>query len=58
MDVAEKMDNECVTRRLYSPILKKLEKKKIVTIHMANGRPKNFEEYQRLVGRIEGFAVY
>ena len=21
---------------------------------MANGRPKNFEEYQRLVGRLEG----
>ena len=36
-------------------ILKKIkEEKEAVTIHMANGRPKNFEEYQRLVGRIEG----
>ena len=40
---------------LYTPILKKIrEEKEAVTIHMANGRPKNFEEYQRLVGRIEG----
>jgi|TARA_B100001939_G_scaffold291085_1_gene262790 hypothetical protein len=40
---------------LYTPILKKIrEEKEAVTIHMANGRPKNFEEYQRLVGRLEG----
>ena len=40
---------------IYTPILKKIkEEKEAVTIHKANGRPKNFEEYQRLVGRIEG----
>ena len=40
---------------IYTSILKKIkEEKEAVTIHMANGRPKNFEEYQRLVGRIEG----
>ena len=40
---------------IYTPILKKIkEEKEAVIIHMANGRPKNFEEYQRLVGRIEG----
>jgi len=40
---------------IYTPILKKIkEEKEAVAIHMANGRPKNFEEYQRLVGRIEG----
>ena len=40
---------------IYTPILKKIkEEKEAVTIHMANGRPKYFEEYQRLVGRIEG----
>ena len=24
------------------------------TDHLSSGRPKNFEEYQRLVGRLEG----
>ena len=43
---------------LYSPIFKKIrEEKEAVTIHMANGRPKNFEEYQRLVGRLEGLSL-
>ena len=43
---------------IYTPILKKIkEEKEAVTIHMANGRPKNFEEYQRLVGKIEGLSI-
>mgnify|MGYP003115978502 FL=1 len=40
---------------IYTPILKKIkEEKEAVTLHMSSGRPKNYEEYQRLVGRIEG----
>ena len=40
---------------IYTPILKKIgEERQAVVTHMASGRPKNFEEYQRLVGRIEG----
>ena len=40
---------------IYTPILKKIgEERQAVVTHMASGSPKNFEEYQRLVGRIEG----
>ncbi len=40
---------------IYTPILKKIgEERQAVVTHMASGRPKNFEEYQRLVGRLEG----
>jgi len=42
---------------IYTPILKKIqEEKNAVVSHMASGRPKNYEEYQRLVGRIEGLS--
>ena len=27
------------------------------TDHLSSGRPKNFEEYQRLVGKIEGLSI-
>ena len=28
-----------------------------VTDYLSSGRPKNFEEYQRLVGKIEGLSI-
>ena len=28
-----------------------------VTAHLSSGRPSNFEEYQRLVGKIEGLSI-
>jgi hypothetical protein len=40
---------------IYTPILKKIgEERDVVINYMASGRPKNYEEYQRLVGRLEG----
>ena len=40
---------------IYTPILKKIkEERDVVISYMASGRPKNYEEYQRLVGRLEG----
>ena len=40
---------------VYTPILKKIkEERDVVISYMASGRPKNYEEYQRLVGRLEG----
>ena len=42
---------------IYTPILKKIEEEKNAVIgHMASGRPQNYQEYQRLVGRIEGLS--
>ena len=42
---------------IYTPILKKIqEEKNAVITYMASGRPKKYEEYQRLVGRIEGLS--
>ena len=43
---------------IYSPILKIVqEEMDIVTDYLSSGRPKNFEEYQRLVGKIEGLSI-
>ena len=43
---------------VYTPILKKIkEESDVVTDHMASGRLSNFEEYQRLVGKIEGLSI-
>ena len=43
---------------IYSPILKKVqEEMDAVTDYLSSGRPKNFEEYQRLVGKIEGLSI-
>lgn len=43
---------------VYSPILKKVqEEMDAVTDYLSSGRPKNFEEYQRLVGKIEGLSI-
>jgi|TARA_R110000751_G_scaffold39051_5_gene93098 hypothetical protein len=43
---------------VYTPILKKIkEESDVVTYHMASGRLSNFEEYQRLVGKIEGLSI-
>jgi hypothetical protein len=42
---------------IYTPILKKIEEEKNAVIgHMASGRPQSYQEYQRLVGRIEGLS--
>tara|TARA_R100001015_G_C4617224_1_gene173456 strand:+ start:1250 stop:1444 length:195 start_codon:yes stop_codon:yes gene_type:complete len=42
---------------IYTPILKKIQEEKNAVInHMASGRPNNYQEYQRLVGRIEGLS--
>ena len=40
---------------VYTPVIKKIqEEMDATTDHLSSGRPKNFEEYQRLVGRLEG----
>jgi len=42
---------------IYTPILKKIkEERDVVISYMASGRPNNYQEYQRLVGRIEGLS--
>ena len=43
---------------VYTPIIKKIqEEMDIVSNYLSSGRPKNFEEYQRLVGKIEGLSI-
>ena len=43
---------------IYTHIIKKVqEEMNIVSNYLTSGRPKNFEEYQRLVGRIEGMSI-
>ena len=43
---------------IYTHIIKKVqEEMDIVSNYLTSGRPKNFEEYQRLVGKIEGMLI-
>ena len=43
---------------IYTYIIKKIrEESDAVSVHLASGRVKNFEEYQRLVGKIEGLSI-
>jgi hypothetical protein len=43
---------------IYTHIIKKVqEEMDIVSNYLSSGRPKNFEEYQRLVGKIEGLSI-
>ena len=43
---------------IYTPIIKKVqEEMDAITDYIASGRPKNFEEYQRLVGKMEGLSI-
>jgi hypothetical protein len=43
---------------VYTPIIKKIqEEMDTLSDYLASGRPKNFEEYQRLVGKIEGLSI-
>jgi hypothetical protein len=43
---------------IYTYIIKKIrEESDAVSFHLASGRVKNFEEYQRLVGKIEGLSI-
>jgi len=43
---------------IYTPVIKKIqEEMDAVTDHLSSGRPNNFEEYQRLVGKIEGLSI-
>ena len=43
---------------IYTHIIKKVqEEMDIVSNYLSSGRPNNFEEYQRLVGKIEGLSI-
>ena len=43
---------------IYTPIIKKVqEEMDAITDYISSGRPKNFEEYQRLVGKMEGLSI-
>jgi hypothetical protein len=43
---------------IYTHIIKQVqEEMDIVSNYLSSGRPKNFEEYQRLVGKIEGLSI-
>lgn len=43
---------------VYTPVIKKIqEEMDATTDHLSSGRPRNFEEYQRLVGKIEGLSI-
>ena len=43
---------------IYTYIIKKVrEEIDVVSDYLSSGRPKNFEEYQRLVGKIEGLSI-
>jgi|TARA_R110002126_G_scaffold288580_1_gene442456 hypothetical protein len=42
---------------IYTHLIKKInEEIDVISYHLASGRAVNFEEYQRLVGKIEGFV--
>jgi hypothetical protein len=42
---------------VYTPVIKKIrEEKHDLSYHLASGRAKNFEEYQRIAGKIEGLV--
>ena len=43
---------------VYTYIIKKgQEEMEVVSDYLSSGRPNNFEEYQRLVGKIEGLSI-
>ena len=43
---------------IYAYIIKKVQEElDVVSDYLSSGRPKNFEEYQRLVGKIEGLSI-
>ena len=43
---------------IYTYIIKKVQEElDVVSDYLSSGRPKNFEEYQRLVGKIEGMSI-
>ena len=43
---------------VYTYIIKKVqEEMDVVSDYLSSGRPNNFEEYQRLVGKIEGLSI-
>ena len=43
---------------VYTPIIKKIQgEMDILSNYLSSGRPKNFDEYQRLVGKIEGLSI-
>ena len=43
---------------IYTYIIKKVQEEvDVVSDYLSSGRPNNFEEYQRLVGKIEGLSI-
>ena len=43
---------------IYTYIIKKVQEEiDVVSDHLSSGRPNNYEEYQRLVGKIEGLSI-
>ena len=43
---------------VYTHIIKKVQEEiDAISDHLSSGRPTNFEEYQRLVGKIEGLSI-
>ena len=43
---------------IYTYIIKKVQEEvDAVSDHLSSGRPNNFEEYQRLVGKMEGLSI-
>tara|TARA_R110001592_G_C13017865_1_gene737278 strand:+ start:833 stop:1027 length:195 start_codon:yes stop_codon:yes gene_type:complete len=43
---------------VYTHIIKKVQEEiDAISDHLSSGRPANFEEYQRLVGKIEGLSI-
>ena len=43
---------------LFTPLIKKIqEEMNVISDYLSSGRPNNFEEYQRLVGKIEGLSI-
>ena len=43
---------------IYTLIIKKVQEEiDAVSNHISSGRPNNFEEYQRLVGKIQGMSI-
>ena len=43
---------------VYTYIIKKVqEEMDVVSDYLSSGRPNNFEEYQSLVGKIEGLSI-
>ena len=43
---------------VFTPVIKKIqEEMNVITDYLSSGRPNNYEEYQRLVGKIEGLSI-